>query len=192
MFHAALLKTFDGRKTFYPDANFTMRLTYGQILPYDPQDGVTYHYQTTLKGVSEKYKKGDVEFDAPQKLLDLYAERDFGRYADSNGDLITCFLTNHDITGGNSGSPVINARGELIGIAFDGNWEAMSGDIEFEPLLQRTISVDIRYVLFVIDKFAGAQNIIDELTIVNSSNFQKTKAIKAKKIKKAKKVKTAA
>ena len=169
-----------------------MRLTYGQILPYDPQDGVTYHYQTTLKGVSEKYKKGDVEFDAPQKLLDLYAERDFGRYADSNGDLITCFLTNHDITGGNSGSPVINARGELIGIAFDGNWEAMSGDIEFEPLLQRTISVDIRYVLFVIDKFAGAQNIIDELTIVNSSNSQKTKAIKAKKIKKAKKVKTAA
>ncbi len=192
LFHAALLKTFDGRKTFYPDANFTMRLTYGQILPYDPQDGVTYHYQTTLKGVSEKYKKGDVEFDAPQKLLDLYAERDFGRYADSNGDLITCFLTNHDITGGNSGSPVINARGELIGIAFDGNWEAMSGDIEFEPLLQRTISVDIRYVLFVIDKFAGAQNIIDELTIVNSSNSQKTKAIKAKKIKKAKKVKTAA
>lgn len=192
LFHAALLKTFDGRKTFYPDANFTMRLTYGQILPYDPKDGVTYHYQTTLKGVAEKYKKGDVEFDAPQKLLDLYAARDFGRYADSNGDLITCFLTNHDITGGNSGSPVINARGELIGIAFDGNWEAMSGDIEFEPLLQRTISVDIRYVLFVIDKFAGAQNIIDELTIVDFSNSQKTKVIKAKKIKKAKKVKNAA
>ena len=167
LYHAALLKTYEGRKVFYPDANFTMRVTYGQILPYDPKDGVTYHYETTLNGVAQKYKKGDIEFDAPKKLLDLHAARDYGRYANDKGELVACFLANLDITGGNSGSPVINGRGELIGIAFDGNWEAMSGDIEFEPNLQRTISVDIRYVLFIIDKFAGAQNIIDELTIVD-------------------------
>jgi hypothetical protein len=167
LYHAALLKTYEGRKVFYPDANFTMRVTYGQILPYDPKDGVTYHYETTLNGVAQKYKKGDIEFDSPQKLLDLHAARDYGRYANDKGELVTCFLANLDITGGNSGSPVINGRGELIGIAFDGNWEAMSGDIQFEPNLQRTISVDIRYVLFIIDKLAGAQNIIDELTIVD-------------------------
>ena len=188
LFHAALLKTYEGRKVFYPDANFTMRVTYGQILPYDPKDGVTYHHETTLNGVAQKYKKGDIEFDAPQKLLDLHASKDYGRYANEKGELVTCFLANLDITGGNSGSPVINGRGELIGIAFDGNWEAMSGDIQFEPNLQRTISVDIRYVLFIIDKLAGAQNIIDELTIVDvpSSTPLDPKAKVATKDKKAK------
>ena len=190
LFHAALQKAFEGRRVFYPDANFTMRLTYGNILPYDPKDGVTYHYETTLDGVAQKYKKGDPEFDAPQKLLDLNAARDYGQYANSKGQLITCFLSNLDITGGNSGSPVINGRGELIGIAFDGNWEAMSGDIEFEPNLQRTISVDIRYVLFVIDKVMGAQNILDELTIVNvpqDAKLKNAKSEKPEKVKKAKK-----
>lgn len=189
LFHAALQKAFEGRRVFYPDANFTMRLTYGNILPYDPKDGVTYHYETTLDGVAQKYKKGDPEFDAPQKLLDLNAARDYGQYANSKGQLITCFLSNLDITGGNSGSPVINGRGELIGIAFDGNWEAMSGDIEFEPNLQRTISVDIRYVLFVIDKVMGAQNILDELTIVNVPQDTKLKNAKAEKPEKVKKAK---
>lgn len=189
LFHAALLKTYEGRQVFYPDANFTMRVTYGQILPYDPKDGVTYHYETTLDGVAQKYKKGDTEFDAPQKLLDLNAARDYGRYANSKGQLITCFLSNLDITGGNSGSPVINGRGELVGIAFDGNWEAMSGDIEFEPNLQRTISVDIRYVLFVIDKVMGAQNIMDELAVVNVPQDTKLKAAKKIKMPKEKKSK---
>ena len=189
LFHAALLKAYEGRRTFYPDANFTMRVTYGKILPYDPKDGVTYHYETTLDGVAQKYKKGDSEFDAPQKLLDLNAARDYGRYANSKGQLITCFLSNLDITGGNSGSPVINGRGELIGIAFDGNWEAMSGDIEFEPNLQRTISVDIRYVLFIIDKVMGAQNIMDELTIVDVPQDAKLKSSKAVKLPKEKKSK---
>lgn len=154
-------------KKFYPDANFTMRLTYGQVLDYEPRDGVLYDYITTSDGILEKEDPTDEEFIVPEKLKQLLKERDFGRYADENGDLVTCFITNNDITGGNSGSPVINGKGELIGLAFDGNWEAMSGDIAFETELQRCISVDIRYVLFVIDKFAGAPHLIREMTIVN-------------------------
>jgi hypothetical protein len=152
-------------KVLYPDANFTMRLTYGQVLDYKPADAVHYDYITTLSGVMEKEDPTNWEFFVPEKLKELYRKKDYGRY-DQNGEMIVGFISNNDITGGNSGSPVINAKGELIGIAFDGNWEAMSGDIAFEPAIQRTISVDIRYVLFIIDKFAGAQNIIDELTIV--------------------------
>jgi len=151
-------------KVFYPDANFTMRLTYGEVLDYFPADAVHYDYVTHLSGVMEKEDPSNDEFIVSEKLVDLYNSKDYGRYGE-DGKLIVCFLTNNDITGGNSGSPVINGDGELIGIAFDGNWEAMSGDIAFEPELQRTISVDIRYVLFVIDKYAGAQNLIDELTI---------------------------
>ncbi|MDE6778838.1 MAG: S46 family peptidase, partial [Alistipes sp.] len=148
------------------DANFTMRLTYGNVLPYDPADGVKYDYYTTLKGVMEKEDPNNpVEFTVPERLKEIYAARDYGRYADRNGELPTCFLANCDITGGNSGSPIMNARGELIGLAFDGNWEAMSGDVAFEPELQRTISVDIRYVLLVIDKFAGCTRLIDEMDI---------------------------
>ncbi len=149
----------------YPDANFTMRLTYGSVLEYEPRDAVIYKYYTTLDGVMEKYKPGDYEFDVPQHLIDLYKEKKYGRYAAPEGYLPVCFLSNTDITGGNSGSPVINANGELIGLAFDGNWEAMSGDIAFEPELQRCIAVDVRYVLWIMDIYAGATRLIDEMDI---------------------------
>ncbi|MGE8421844.1 MAG: S46 family peptidase, partial [Sphingobacterium siyangense] len=153
---------------FYPDANSTLRLTYGSIkgLPQDPRNDADKNFYTTLKGTIAKYKKGDEEFDLPQRLMDLYNNKDYGRYADKKGHLPVNFLSDNDITGGNSGSPVINGNGELIGLAFDGNIEAMAGDVIFDHKLQRTISVDIRYVLFIIDKFAGATNIIDELKIV--------------------------
>ncbi|WP_281808991.1 S46 family peptidase [Alistipes finegoldii] len=153
-------------KAWASDANFTIRLTYGRVLPYDPADGIRYNYYTTLKGVMEKEDpKNPTEFTVPDKLKELYAAKDFGRYANAEGELPVAFLADCDITGGNSGSPVMNAKGELIGLAFDGNWEAMSGDVAFEPQLQRTIAVDVRYVLFVIDKFAGAKWLIDELSI---------------------------
>jgi len=153
---------------FYPDANSTLRLSYGSIkgLPKDPRNDADKNFYTTLKGTIAKYKKGDEEFDLPQRLMDLYNNKDYGRYADKKGHLPVNFLNDNDITGGNSGSPVINGNGELIGLAFDGNIEAMAGDVIFDHKLQRTISVDIRYVLFIIDKFAGATNIIEELKIV--------------------------
>lgn len=149
------------------DANFTIRLTYGQVLPYDPADGVTYRHFTTLRGVMEKEDPANPEeFTVPGRLKELYAAQDYGPYADARGELPVAFLADLDITGGNSGSPIMNGRGELLGLAFDGNWEAMSGDVAFEPALQRTISVDIRYVLFVIDKFADAGYLLREMTLV--------------------------
>ncbi len=153
-------------KVFYPDANSTMRLTYGQVKNYEPRDGVIYNYYTTTNGYLEKEIPGDDEFDVPERMKQLLIDKDFRQYADKDGSLRACFITNNDITGGNSGSPVINGNGELIGIAFDGNWEAMSGDIAFEPKLQRCINVDIRFVLWVIDVYAGATNLIDEMVIV--------------------------
>jgi hypothetical protein len=161
------LMEMEADKTFYPDANSSMRLTYGTVGDYIPRDGVHYDYFTTLRGYIEKEIPGDEEFDVPAKLKELYQARDYGRYADQDGTLHTCFTTNNDITGGNSGSPVINGNGELIGIAFDGNWEAMSGDIAFENKIQKCINVDIRFVLWVIDKMAGANNLIEEMTIAN-------------------------
>ncbi|MUP37643.1 S46 family peptidase [Labilibaculum euxinus] len=154
------------KKNLAPDANSSIRLTYGNVGGYTPKDGVYYKHFTTLKGVMEKEDPTNDEFVVPAKLKELYNKKDFGQYADKNGNLPVCFLTNSDITGGNSGSPVINGNGELIGTAFDGNSEAMSGDIDFEENLQRCINLDIRYTLFIIDKFAGAQNLIDEMTIV--------------------------
>ena len=153
-------------EAIYPDANFTMRLTYGTVLPYYPRDAVFYNYYTTLKGVMEKEDPSNWEFVVPEKLKELYEAKDFGRYANDKGEMPVAFISNLDITGGNSGSPIMNGRGELIGLAFDGNWESMSGDIIFEPELQRCISVDIRYVLFIIEKYGGATNLIEELDIV--------------------------
>ena len=165
LYIAGLMKM-NPKKAWASDANFTLRLTYGNVLPYSPADGIIYNYYTTLDGVIAKEDPTNpVEFTVPERLKELYATKDYGRYADKNGELPVAFLVNCDITGGNSGSPVMNAKGELIGLAFDGNWEAMSGDVAFEPALQRTIAVDIRYVLFVIEKFAGAGWLLDELTI---------------------------
>ncbi len=165
LFIAALMEMNPDKK-YYPDANFTMRLTYGQILPYKPADAIEYDYYTTLGGVMEKEDpENPTEFTVPDKLKELYRTKNYGEYG-VKGIMPVCFLTNNDITGGNSGSPVMNAKGELLGLAFDGNWEAMSGDVAFEPELQRTIVVDIRYVLFIIDKFAGDTRLIDEMTIV--------------------------
>jgi hypothetical protein len=153
-------------KTQYPDANSTMRLSYGTVQDYDPRDAVTYKYFTTLQGVVDKYKPGDYEFDLPKRLIELNNKKEYGRYGSSKGYMPVCFLTTNDITGGNSGSPVMNGNGELIGLAFDGNWESMSGDIAYEPELQRTIVVDIRYVLWIMDIYAGAKNLVDEMNIV--------------------------
>ena len=164
--YAAALLEWQKAKPSYPDANFTCRLTYGTVKGYEPKDGVVYKYYTTLKGVMEKEDPGNYEFRVPARLKELYNAKDYGQYVDAQGQLVTCFLTNLDITGGNSGSPVMDADGNLIGLAFDGNWEAMSGDVIFEPNLQRCICVDIRYVLFMMDKFGGAGWLLDEMNIV--------------------------
>ncbi|HRU86985.1 MAG TPA: S46 family peptidase [Tenuifilum sp.] len=164
LYIAGVLEMNEG-KAMYPDANFTMRLTYGEIKDYYPMDAVHYDYLTTLDGVMEKEDPDNWEFVVPAKLKELYNSKDYGRYG-KDGKMPVAFISTNDITGGNSGSPVMNGNGELIGIAFDGNWEAMSGDIVFENKLQRTISVDIRYVLFVIDKYAGATRLIDEMKII--------------------------
>ncbi len=153
-------------RMYAPDANSTMRVTYGNVLAYEPRDGVYYDFYTTIEGVMEKMDNSDREFMVPDRLVELYEAKDYGQYANAAGELPVGFISNNDITGGNSGSPVINGDGELIGCAFDGNWEAMSGDIFFEEDLQRTISVDIRYVLFIVDKYAGAGHLVDEMTLV--------------------------
>ena len=158
------LMQMEPNKKWYPDANFSMRLTYGQVKPYAPRDAVSYDYVCTMKGVLEKYKPGDYEFDLPANYVDLYNKKDFGQYKDAR--IVTCFITTNDITGGNSGSPVLNGNGELIGLAFDGNYEALSHKIQFDPVYNRTICVDIRYVLWCIDKLGGAPNIVNELKLV--------------------------
>lgn len=152
----------------YPDANSTLRLTYGKVrsLPADKRNDAKINNYTTMDGMVKKYKKNDPEFDMPTKIIDMNKSKDYGRYADKKGFMPINFLTDNDITGGNSGSPVLNGKGELIGVAFDGNIEAMAGDVIFDPALQRTINVDIRYVLWIIDKYAGAKHIVDEMTIV--------------------------
>ena len=153
---------------YYPDANSTLRLTYGKVrsLPNDKRNDAKKNYYTTLQGEVAKYKPNDEEFDLPKRLMELNEKKDFGQYADKGGYMPVNFLTDNDITGGNSGSPVLNGKGELIGIAFDGNIEAMAGDVIFDKDLQRTINVDIRYVLWIIDKYAGAKHIVDEMTLV--------------------------
>ncbi|MBR2856617.1 MAG: S46 family peptidase [Bacteroidales bacterium] len=162
---AGLLEWKKGQPS-YPDANFTMRLTYGTVKGYSPKDAVIYKHYTTLDGVMEKEDPDQWEFVVPAKLKELWKNKDFGEYAMADGKMPVAFLSNNDITGGNSGSPIMNSRGELIGLAFDGNWESMSSDVMFEPDLQRCINVDIRYVLFIVDKFGGARWLVDEMDIV--------------------------
>jgi hypothetical protein len=163
--YVAGLKVMQPGKVYYPDGNFTMRLTYGTVQDYFPRDAVHYNYFTTLEGVMEKEDPDNREFIVPQKLKDLYERKDYGQYGVGQ-KMPVCFITNNDITGGNSGSPVIDGEGNLIGLAFDGNWEAMSSNIVFDPALQRCICVDIRYVLFIMDKYAGASHLINEMKIV--------------------------
>ena len=161
------LREMDADQAIAPDANSTMRMTFGAVAPYKAADAVNYDFITTANGILEKKDNSNPEFIVPDALDDLIRSRDFGQYADESGELVVCFIHGTDITGGNSGSPVLDANGDLIGCAFDGNWEAMSGDIAFETELQRTISVDIRYVTWILDKFAGAQNLIDEMDFVS-------------------------
>ena len=163
----AALMAMDSDRTFYPDANFTQRMSYGTVQGYEPRDAVSYDYFTTYKGILEKQKPGDPEFNVQDYILKSINSGDFGRYADENGKLRVNFLSTNDITGGNSGSPVLNGNGELIGLAFDGNWESLSGDILFEPEMQRMISVDILYTLYMLDKVMGAPHIVEELNLVN-------------------------
>ena len=167
LYQGALLKKNNG-KQMYPDANSTMRVTYGKVCSYNPRDAVSFKYYSLADGLLEKYKPGDREFDLQPKIVDLLKRRDYGNYADKNiGGLVTCFITNNDITGGNSGSPVINGNGELIGCAFDGNWEAMSGDVAFDTRFKRTICADIRYILWTVDKVLGGKRLVDEMGVRN-------------------------
>lgn len=166
LFNAAVRRMYADRN-FYPDANSTMRLSFGTVCGYSPFDGATFSYYTTVKGIFEKVKEhaGDIDFAVQPDLLALLSSGDFGRYADEKGDMNVCFISNNDITGGNSGSAMFNAKGELLGLAFDGNWEAMSSDIVFEPDLQRCIGVDVRYMLFIMEKYGKAANLIEELKL---------------------------
>ena len=167
LYTAGLLEWKKGEPS-YPDANFTLRLTYGSVKGYSPKDAIIYRHYTTLDGVMEKDDQESWEFAVPAKLRRLWNDKDFGDYAMADGKMPVAFLSNNDITGGNSGSPIMNARGELIGLAFDGNWESMSSDVMFEPELQRCINVDIRYVLFIVDKFGGSGWLIEEMDIVRN------------------------
>jgi len=182
LFIDALTKMYPERD-FYSDANFTMRMTYGTVKGYTMESGQKFKYKTYLDGVIKKMNNDDPEFVVPEKLVDLYNKKDFGAYAE-NGSVPVCFISNNDITGGNSGSPVINGQGHLVGCAFDGNWEGMSGDIAFDSKLNRTISVDAKYILFIIDKFAGASHLINEMTLVKSApkTVEKIEKIKEKEV----------
>ena len=181
IYMAALIETFPERR-FYPDANSTMRVTYGQVKSYAPSDAVTYGPVTYLDGVMEKYKPGDYEFDVDEKLLELYDKADYGDYADrENGKMPVCFIGTNHTTGGNSGSPAIDAHGNLIGLNFDRAWEGTMSDLNYDPSICRNIMVDGRYILFVIDKYAGAGHLIDEMKLVRPKLlYKRTPAQEAK------------
>ena len=161
----AAIRRMNRLRNFYPDANSTLRLSFGTVCGYTPFDGAHYNYYTTTKGILEKAKAhaGDNDFAVQPELLDLLTSGDFGRYADRDGQMKVCFISNNDITGGNSGSAMFNSQGELLGLAFDGNWEAMSSDLMYEPKTQRCIGVDIRYILFIMEKYGHAAHLVEEL-----------------------------
>jgi hypothetical protein len=161
----AALMDYQKDKTFYPDANFTLRLSYGNVKAYIPRDAVKYKYYTTITGIMEKDNPQIYDYDVPHKLKELYQARDFGQYAE-NGELHVCFIATNHTTGGNSGSPVVNAEGHLIGVNFDRAWEGVMSDLMFNPDQCRNISLDIRYALFIIDKYAGAGYLLNEMNIV--------------------------
>ncbi len=160
-----LMTVFNDKK-YWPDANSTLRVTYGKVEGSEPADGTIYKPYTTMDGVLAKYVKDDPEFDIPQRLIDLAKARDFGQYADANGDLVVCFTGSNQTTGGNSGSPAIDGSGNLIGLNFDRSWESTMSDVMYDPERCRNIMVDIRYVLFIVDKYAGATNLINEMKLV--------------------------
>lgn len=185
LYMEALMEVFP-EKRFYPDANSTMRVTYGKVNGYEPRDAVTYTPVTYLDGVMEKYVPGDYEFDVPQKLQELYISKDYGQYADKNGKMPVCFIGSNHTTGGNSGSPAIDAHGNLIGLNFDRVWEGTMSDINYDASICRNIMVDIRYVLFIVDKYAGAQRLIDEMKLVHPKKNQRVEGstIKRKRLPK--------
>ena len=156
----------EGREAFYPDANLTLRVAYGHIKGYNPSVGVYYKPSSTLTGIIEKDNPEIFDYDIPQNLRDIYAEKDFGRWTDENGEVPVCFIATNHTTGGNSGSPIIDKDGNLIGINFDRVWEGTMSDIVFDPEICRNISLDVRYLLFVIDKVADADHLIEEMTLV--------------------------
>jgi hypothetical protein len=172
------LRLMNPNTQFYPDANSTLRISFGGVKNYVPRDGVLYQHYTTMRGIEQKEDPNELEFVVPDKLMELYRNKDFGRYA-TNGEMRVNFITDNDITGGNSGSPVINGRGELIGLAFDGNWEAMTGDLAYDPEYKRCINVNIKYVLFIIDKFAGAGHLVEEMTLVDNGNPRAGEALQS-------------
>ncbi|MCB0664067.1 MAG: S46 family peptidase, partial [Saprospiraceae bacterium] len=153
-------------KKFWPDANSTLRVAYGKVQGYEPKDAVQYHYLTTTRGITEKYKPGDYEYDVPERLLELIEKKDYGMYADENGQMPVCFIGSNHTTGGNSGSPTLDAEGNLIGLNFDRAWEGTMSDINYDINLCRNIMVDMRYVLFIIDKYAGAGYLVKEMDLV--------------------------
>ena len=161
----AMMEVLPDYRNYYPDANSTLRLTYGQVQGVSPIDAVSYGHITYLEGMIEKYVPGDYEFDLPQKLIDLYESKDFGTYADDNGKLPVCFIATNHTTGGNSGSPALNGKGELVGLNFDRAWEGTMSDINYDASRCRNIMVDSRYILFIIDKYANADYLLDEMTI---------------------------
>ena len=162
------LREYQSNKIFYPDANSTFRVSFGQVDDYKPMDAVTYRYYTTLTGIMEKDNPGIYDYKVPEHLKRLYCNKDFGRYANPDGSMPVCFTASNHTTGGNSGSPVLNSRGQLIGINFDRNWEGTMSDLMYDPDMCRNIALDVRYILFIIDKYAGAGYLLDEMNLIKS------------------------